>query len=36
LLSQYTARRIDKAHTRPAVLAVSALSAVVILLKAVL
>lgn len=36
LLSQFTARRIDKAHTRPAVLAVSALSAVVILLKAVL
>jgi uncharacterized membrane protein YfcA len=33
-LSHYTAPRIDRAHTRPAILAVSALSAVVILLRA--
>jgi uncharacterized membrane protein YfcA len=35
LLSQYTARRLDKAHIRPAVLAISALSAVVIVLRAI-
>jgi hypothetical protein len=33
-LSHYTAPRIDRAHTRPTILAVSALSAVVILLRA--
>jgi hypothetical protein len=33
-LSHYTAPRIDRAHTRPAILAVSALSALVILLRA--
>jgi uncharacterized membrane protein YfcA len=35
LLSQHTARRLDKAHIRPAVLALSALSAIVIALRAV-
>jgi hypothetical protein len=35
LLSQYTARRLDKAHTRPTVLVISALSAVVIVLRAI-
>jgi uncharacterized membrane protein YfcA len=35
-LSHYTAPWIDAAHTRPAILAVSALSALVILLRALL
>jgi uncharacterized membrane protein YfcA len=35
VLSRYTARRLDRAHTRPAVLAISALSALVIVLRAV-
>jgi uncharacterized membrane protein YfcA len=34
LLSRYTVGRMDKAHTRPAVLAISALSALAILLRA--
>ena len=33
MLSRYTARRIDRAHTRPAVLAISAISALVIVLR---
>jgi uncharacterized membrane protein YfcA len=33
-LSRYTARRLDRAHTRPAVLAISALSALVIAIRA--
>jgi uncharacterized membrane protein YfcA len=36
LLSRYTVGRLDKAHTRPAVLAVSALSALAIVLRALL
>jgi uncharacterized membrane protein YfcA len=36
LLSRYTAGRLDKAHTRPAVLAISALSAVAIVLRVLL
>jgi uncharacterized protein len=35
LLSQYTAPRLDKAHIRPAVLAISALSAMAIALRAI-
>jgi uncharacterized membrane protein YfcA len=35
LLSRYTARRLDDAHTRPAVLAISLASALTILLRAV-
>jgi uncharacterized membrane protein YfcA len=34
VLSQYTARRLDQAHIRPAVLAISALSAVAVALRA--
>ncbi|HEY3394951.1 MAG TPA: sulfite exporter TauE/SafE family protein, partial [Lacipirellulaceae bacterium] len=34
LLSRYTVGRLDKAHTRPAVLAISALSALAIVLRA--
>lgn len=34
-ISHHTAKRIDAAHTRPAILAVSALSAVVILVRAI-
>jgi uncharacterized membrane protein YfcA len=36
LLSRYTAGRLDKAHTRPAVLAISALAAVAIVLRVLL
>jgi hypothetical protein len=35
LLSQYTARRLDQTHIRPMVLAISALSAVVIVVRAI-
>jgi uncharacterized protein len=35
LLSQYTAPRLDKAHIRPAVLAISALSATAIAVRAI-
>ncbi len=35
LLSRYTARRLDEAHTRPAVLAISLMAALTILLRAV-
>jgi uncharacterized membrane protein YfcA len=35
LLSRYTVGRLDKAHTRPAVLAISALAALAILLRAI-
>ena len=35
VLSQYTARQMDKAHIRPAVLAISALSALVIAVRAI-
>jgi uncharacterized membrane protein YfcA len=34
VLSRYTARRLDRAHIRPAVLAISAFSAVVVALRA--
>jgi uncharacterized membrane protein YfcA len=36
VLSRYTAGRIDKAHTRPAILAISALAALAIVLRALL
>jgi hypothetical protein len=35
-LSRYTVGRLDKAHTRPAVLTISALAALAIVLRAVL